>query len=106
MNMNTKKKQLMLAAVSAMAVLALAGCGESAPNDANVREAMSRQIEMMGGKAAVESQKEELAKVKVVKCVKAEIGGFTCEIVNPMGGHITGRFKKESEGWAMVGAGG
>lgn len=99
-------KKLMPAAIAIIAAWALAGCGDSAPTDANVREALSRQIEAMGGKAAAEGQKAELAQVKVVKCAKAELGGFACEIDSPMGGRVTGRFKKGAEGWALVGVGG
>lgn len=100
--MRNKTKSLMSAIASALVSLAMSGCGESAPSDANVREAMSRQIEMMGGKAAVADQKAELDKVKVVKCAKAELGGFACEFEGPMG-RVTGRFKKESEGWVFAG---
>ena len=103
--MGNKSKALMSAAVAALAGLALAGCGQSAPSDADVRAAMMRQIEQMMGKQAAESQKDDLAKVKVLKCAKAEIGGFTCEFEGPMG-RVTGRFKKESEGWIFAGQGG
>lgn len=103
--MGDKTKPLMSAAVAALAGLALAGCGQSAPSDADVRAAMMRQIEQMMGKQAAESQKDDLAKVKVVNCVKADMGGFTCEFDGPMG-RATGRFKKESEGWVFAGPGG
>ena len=102
--MGNKTKPLMSAAIAALAGLALAGCGESAPSDANIREAMARQMEQMMGKQAAESQKDDLAKVKVVKCAKAELGGFNCEFDGPMG-RATGRFKKESEGWVFAGPG-
>lgn len=101
------KRSIFTAAFAAAAVgAALAGCGESAPTDKDVRDAMSRQFERAMGKEAAESQKEEFAKVRVVKCVKAELGGFACEIDSSMGGRSTGRFKKESDGWAFVGDGG
>lgn len=83
----------------------LAGCGESAPGDGDVREAMSRQIEGISGQAGVDSQRDELAKVKVGKCAKAELGGFKCEFTSG-GGTQTGRFKKGGGGWELVGVGG
>ncbi len=99
-------KNVFAASITAsIALAALAGCGDSAPNDADIRAAMSRQIEMVGGKAAVEDQRGELAKVKVIKCVKAELGGFTCEIES-LGNRVSGRFKKESEGWVFAGPAG
>jgi ABC-type glycerol-3-phosphate transport system substrate-binding protein len=85
---------------------ALAGCGESAPSDKDVQAAMGRQMTQLMGSAAAESQKAEFAKMKVRKCMKAEIGGFTCEVDSPAGGVVTGRFKKESEGWVLAGTGG
>lgn len=89
----------------AICVAALAGCGESAPSDRDVQTALGRQMNQLMGSEAAESQKAEFAKMKVRKCVKAEIGGFTCEVDSPMGGVVTGRFKKESEGWVLAGTG-
>lgn len=103
--MGNRTKPLMSAIASALASLALSGCGQFAPGDADVRAAMTRQMEQMMGKQAAESQKDDLAKVKVVNCVKAELGGFTCAFDGPMG-RVTGRFKKDSEGWVFAGTGG
>lgn len=83
----------------------LAGCGEAAPGDRDIREAMSKQIEAISGQVGVDSQKDELAKVKVGKCAKAELGGFKCEFTSG-GGTQTGRFKKGEKGWELVGVGG
>ena len=92
--------------VAMIGSVALSGCGEPAPTDKNVQDAMARQLARLMGKEAVESQKEELAKIKVLRCVKAELGGFNCEIDSPVGGRSTGRFKKEGDGWMFVGNGG
>ena len=85
--------------------LSLSACGGGAPGDSDVREAMAKQIEAISGKAGVESQKEELAKIKVGKCVSAELGGFKCEFTAGAGTQ-TGRFKKGDKGWDLVGVGG
>lgn len=87
------------------AMAALAGCGESPPGNGDIREAMSKQIEQVSGQAGVDSQKDELARVKVGKCVKADLGGFKCEFTSG-GGTQTGRFKKGEKGWELVGVGG
>jgi hypothetical protein len=66
---------------------------------------MSKQIEAISGQAGVDSQKDELARVKVGKCVKADLGGFKCEFTSG-GGTQTGRFRKGEKGWELVGVGG
>lgn len=90
---------------AACATAGLVGCGESPPGDGDVREAMTKQIEQVGGQAGVDSQKEELAKIKVGNCAKADLGGFKCEF-SAGGGTQTGRFKKGEKGWELVGVGG
>ena len=92
-----------IAAASVAATFA--GCGEATPSDGDVREAMSKQIEAISGQAGVDSQKDELANIKVGKCAKAELGGFKCEFTSG-GGTQTGRFKKGENGWELVGVGG
>ncbi|MES2149872.1 MAG: hypothetical protein V4508_08760 [Pseudomonadota bacterium] len=94
---------LISAMVAALAALALTACGDSAPGDADVRGAMVRAA---GGKGALTGQEDAFAKIKVNKCVKAELGGFQCEFTSPMGGTQVARFKKDADGWAMVGVGG
>lgn len=89
----------------ACVAVALAGCGEAAPGDGDVRAAMAKQIEQISGQAGVDSEKDELAKIKVGKCVKADLGGFKCEF-SAGGGTQTGRFKKGEKGWELVGVGG
>jgi len=95
----------LISAIAALAsTLALTACGEVAPSDGDVREAMAKQIEEISGTAGVESQREELAKIKVGKCVAADLGGFKCEF-SAGGGTQTGRFKKGDKGWELVGVG-
>ena len=84
--------------------LSLSACSGGAPGDADVREAMAKQIEAISGKQGVESQKAELDKIKVGKCVSAELGGFTCEFTAGAGTQ-TARFKKGDKGWDLVGVG-
>ncbi|MQA20932.1 MULTISPECIES: hypothetical protein [Rugamonas] len=105
MAMHDKIKNVMIATASALAALALSGCGQSGPSESDVQAAMLRQLEAMAGKADAAKQKDEFAKVKVVKCEKGQLDAFVCEIDGPMG-HAVGRFKKESEGWVFLGAGG
>ena len=85
--------------------MSLSACSGGAPGDADVRQAMAKQIEQISGKQGVESQKAELDKVKVGKCVPAELGGFKCEFTAGAGAQ-TGRFKKGDNGWELVGVGG
>lgn len=85
--------------------MSLSACSGGAPGDADVREAMAKQIEAISGKQGVDSQKEELDKIKVGKCASAELGGFTCEFTAGAGTQ-TGRFKKGEKGWDLVGVGG
>lgn len=99
-------KAIRVKTVLATVTLAMSGCGGGAPADADIRQAMFKQMEALVGKAAAEDQKAELAKIKVAKCVKAELDGYQCEFSNSMGGTSVGRFKKNSDGWALIGVGG
>jgi hypothetical protein len=101
-----KLVKLISIGVASLIVASLAGCGESPPGDADVRQAMERMVVAAGGKEALAGQEAALAKIKVQKCVKAELGGFQCEFTAPMGGTQVARFSKGAEGWAMVGVGG
>lgn len=100
------KISILASALGGVAVaLTLSACSGGGPGDADVREAMAKQIEEIGGKQGVDSQKSELDKIKVGKCVSAELGGFTCEFTAGAGTQ-TGRFKKGEKGWDLVGIGG
>lgn len=101
-----KLVKLISICAASLVAASLAGCGESPPGDADARAAMAKQIEAISGKEGVESQKEELAKIKVGKCVAADMGGFKCEVSGGMGGTQVARFYKADEGWTMVGLGG
>lgn len=82
-------------------VLGLAGCSH-APGDAEVREALMAQAVAFGGKEAAKVVKEDIDKVKVIGCVKAEAGGFKCDWTSPMGA-ASGRIVKSDSGWVLVG---
>jgi hypothetical protein len=97
---------LTLILAASLGTASLAGCGEAPPGDADVRQAMERMVVSAGGKEALVGQEAALAKIKVQKCVKAELGGFQCEFTAPMGGTQVARFSKGAEGWSMVGVGG
>lgn len=87
------------------ALLTLAGCG-GAPSDDDVRAALNKQLVGVGGSMASDMYKEQLAKVKLIGCKKADAGGFQCDFANGAGGAGSGRFIKSDAGWVMVGQGG
>lgn len=99
-------KDISRAATAAACAVALLGCGESAPSDKDVQAAMTKQMEQMMGKGSSESQRAQFAQMKVGKCVKAELGGFSCEVTVAGGGLATARFKKEKGEWMLAGTGG
>lgn len=99
-------KNISKAAMTAVCAAALLGCGESAPSDKDVQAAMAKQMEQMMGKGSSESQRDQFAQMKVGKCVKAELGGFSCEVNVAGGGRTTARFKKEKGEWMLAGTGG
>jgi len=87
--------------VAALSLLVLVGCS-STPGDAEVREALMAQALAIGGKEAAKMMKEDIDKVKVIGCVKAEAGGFKCDWTSPMGA-ASGRIVKADSGWVLVG---
>jgi hypothetical protein len=67
---------------------------------------LAKQMDQMMGKGSSESQRGQFAQMKVGKCVKAELGGFSCEVAVAGGGRTTARFKKEKGEWMLAGMGG
>lgn len=88
-----------------VAALGLAGCG-AAPSEADVRAAMTRQIEEIGGKAGADMFKDEVAKMKLINCAKADVGGYRCDWTGGISGSGSGRFVKSDSGWVLMAAGG
>lgn len=82
----------------------LTGCGAN-PGDAEVKEALYKQIEAVLGKEGAKGQQAELDAVKVVGCKKADSNGFVCDWTGPSGGG-SGRIVKGESGWVLVGLGG
>jgi outer membrane lipoprotein SlyB len=99
-------KNISRTAAAAVCAIALMGCGESAPSDKDVQAAMARQMDQLMGKGSSESQRDQFAQMKVGKCVRAELGGFSCEVNVAGGGRTTARFKKEKGEWMLAGTGG
>lgn len=99
-------KNISRAAMAAACAAALMGCGDSAPSDKDVQVAMARQMDQLMGKGSSETQRDQFAQMKVGKCVKAELGGFSCEVNVAGGGRTTARFKKEKGEWILAGMGG
>lgn len=94
---NTKRVALAVASIAA-----LAGCGGSEPSSSDVQSAMRRMAEQVVAKAGADSQAEQFAQIKVVKCVKAELGGYACELNTPTG-TTSARFKNEGGQWVFAG---
>jgi hypothetical protein len=89
---------------AALIAFALVGCGDSPPGDGDLRDALT---ENFGGKAAVSKldMASEIAKSKIIKCVKAEAGGYRCDFTSPLGSG-SARFVKGDGGWIMMPQGG
>lgn len=97
-------KKLVTISAALLSLCALAGC-DSAPKDADLRQAVRGQMEAIGGKRGADFWKEELDKIKVVGCVKSDKGGFECDYSGPFG-TTHGRFVKVDSGWTLVGGAG
>lgn len=96
---NTKGIVVSIAAM--VTALGLVGCGQT-PGEAEVREALTKQIVAVSGKDGEQTAKEELAKLKVIGCAKAEPNGFKCDWTSPSGSG-SGRIVKSDSGWVLVG---
>ena len=85
---------------ASLIVFALAGCGDSPPSDSDLRDALT---ENFGGKSVVAKldMASEIAKSKIIKCTKAEAGGFRCDITSPLGAG-SARFVKSDGSWIMM----
>lgn len=88
-------------AAALASLCALAGC-DSAPKDADLRQAVRSQMEAIAGKRGADGWKDELDKIKVVGCVKSDKGGYECDYSGPFG-TTHGRFVKTDSGWTIVG---
>lgn len=87
--------------MAVMASLALIACGGT-PGNAEVREALTQQAVAIGGKAGAKAMQDDIEKVKVISCTKADAGGFKCDWTSPMGA-ASGRIVKSDSGWVLVG---
>ena len=90
--------------IPALALAALAACGQSGPSDADAREAVEKMLVSIAGKAAAEDQRKELDGIKVRKCVEDELGGYRCDFKfqTAAGPDAFGRFKKGENGWTFT----
>lgn len=90
------------AALALLAALGLAGCGDSAPSESDVRSALMDYFRPDGSKADSEQFKKEAARIKLIGCAKAtEKGGFNCDF-SGVAGMASGRFVKADKGWQLV----
>lgn len=79
----------------------LAGCG-GAPNDTEIREAVSRELTLQSHPFMQMDIPAVLAKIKVLECRKAETSGYMCDIQGVEGQVNAMRFVKTDKGWAVV----
>jgi len=79
----------------------LAGCG-SQPDDGQAREALGKKAEAAEGAPLSKDRKVALAQVKIVKCAKADAGGYQCDMVDGGGAAWTERFVKTDSGWVAM----
>ena len=79
----------------------LSACG-SPPNDEDLRAAMLKNMKAIGGAQGVEMFKEDLAKLKVLACKKAEPQGYLCDIKGFMGMTQSVRMIKTDDEWSVL----
>ena len=90
------------AAFALLAVLALVGCGDSAPSETDVRNALSDYFRPPGTKGDGEQFKKDAAAIKLIGCAKAaEKVGFNCDF-SGVAGMPSGRFVKADKGWQLM----
>jgi hypothetical protein len=116
--MEKKLKSIIAAAAAIAATSMLSGCGQRAPGDAEVREAVKGRLvalaqSMSEGAPLTDKDYKELddalAKLKVIGCKNADPkNGFNCdwtgtESIAVVGG--SGRVVKGDSGWMLMKAG-
>lgn len=90
------------AAFALLGALGLAGCGDSAPSESDVRGALMDFFRPAGAKGDSEQFKKEAAGIKLIGCAKAaEKGGFNCDF-SGIPGMGSGRFVKADKGWQLM----
>lgn len=94
-----KRKNLMVLVL--VSTTALSGCG-GAPSDSDVRAAMLKFAAANGAGMFGSEYKDVIAKAKVVGCVKADAGGYKCDVSNAAGAVSNMRFVKTEAGWSIV----
>lgn len=85
----------------AILVSILAGCSSS-PSEADMRAALIKQAEASGVSAFAQNYKEAIGKTKLIGCVKADAGGYKCDIANAAGAVMSARLVKANGAWALV----
>jgi len=89
------------AAFIAAAATALSGCS-GGPDESDVRQALVKQAEITGVRMISPNYKEEIGKARIVGCVKADAGGYACD-VSSAGGQVANlRFVNSDQGWAVA----
>lgn len=79
----------------------LAGCG-GAPNDSEIREAISRELTRERPAFMQTDIPALVARIKVLECRKAETSGYMCDIQGAEGQVNAMRFVKTDKGWAVT----
>jgi hypothetical protein len=89
----------------ALAILPLlAACGGS-PSDDDVRHAVMSQVEGVAGQQGADMLKQDIAKLRVIGCKKADPEGYQCDVTGlPIfgGNSASIRLVKDGSTWRIV----
>ncbi|QNP48350.1 hypothetical protein [Diaphorobacter aerolatus] len=79
----------------------LSACSGGAPNESDLKEALTNTMEAQGGKQAVDMFKDTIASTKLVGCKESKEGnGYVCDWTTDMGAS-SGRLVKSEKGWKI-----
>jgi hypothetical protein len=98
---NMKHDQTLRAAFSLAFLTILAACS-SGPSESDAKAALLKSAERSGISMVNPDYKQEIAKAKLVGCVKAEAGGYACDVSSAHGTVGNMRFVKTDAGWSVV----
>lgn len=94
--MTTAKTALLVAAIGL-----LSACG-SQPTDANLQEALTQQVALLGAEVAQET-KDMIKTTRVLSCTQAGDGkAYQCDVIGLFGVAQSMRLVKSDRGWMIV----
>lgn len=84
-------------------VLAALSACSSKPGDADLHEALYRQMEIAGGKDTANSMKEPIKATRIIDCTKAGEGkAYQCDVIGLFGAAQSVRMVKSDQGWTLI----